>query len=136
MTDARTDVATLREQLAAQVAASDAQLASMAGQLEAARQQLAAAAKQSNNGLLDGEAETLRRGAELSAARTAQLEKELAAAKASLEAYQGAPSAAEHDDLKRLYQDALRARDFYQKRAAELEKQSAGGQPDAGEPPR
>jgi hypothetical protein len=125
-------------------AEKDAELAASAKELVAAEKDLLAMARklsalqqEVDSGMLGGEAETLRQGAQLNAARTQALEKSLAEANARLDGFANAPSAAEYADLQRLYQDALRARDFFEKRAADLEKQlspTAGPADPAGGP--
>jgi hypothetical protein len=127
------DVQHLLDAKEAQLAAAAKEVLQAQKDLLAMSKQLSALKQQLGSGLTSAESDALQRGAEIAAARTAALEKTLAEANARLAEYAGAPSAAEHANLQGLYQDALRARDFFEKRATELEKQLAAP-PAAGAP--
>jgi|GEM_PF-7035997 len=116
----------------AEIAAATNKVLQAQRELLAMSKQLSALKQQVNSGLPGAESEILQRGAEIAAARTAALENNLAEANARLADYANTPSAAEHASLQSLYQDALRAREFFEKRSSELEKQLA---PQAPAPP-
>jgi hypothetical protein len=116
--------------------AKDAEIAAVTNEVLQAQKELLAASKQLNvlqqqvhSSLPTAESEILQRGAEIAAARTAALGKSLAEANARLADYANTPSAAEHASLQSLYQDALRARDFFENRASELEKKLSAQAP-------
>lgn len=117
-----------------EIAAATREVLQAQKQLLAMSKQLSALKQQNASSLTGAESQTLQRGAEIAAARTAAVEKSLAEANVRLADYANAPSAAEHANLQSLYQDALRARDFFENHAAELEKKLTPGPADSTGP--